>query len=60
MCCKQSNKNQEIAKLWTELRKKIPQLFEGIVVFPSILHGDLWSGNVGETKEGPGKSHKKI
>ena len=23
-------------------------------VKPSLLHGDLWSGNVGETDDGPG------
>ena len=34
----------------------IPQLFEGITVSPSLLHGDLWSGNVGESDHGPGVS----
>ncbi|GFT12232.1 ketosamine-3-kinase [Nephila pilipes] len=45
--------DRELTELWSELVLKIPGYFEGIDVKPSLLHGDLWSGNVGETKDGP-------
>uniref|UniRef100_A0A8C4WTZ0 protein-ribulosamine 3-kinase n=1 Tax=Eptatretus burgeri TaxID=7764 RepID=A0A8C4WTZ0_EPTBU len=34
-------------------QNKIPVLFEGLTITPSLLHGDLWGGNVAETSEGP-------
>lgn len=46
-------KDKEAKELWVQLKPKIPKLFEGIVVKPSLLHGDLWSGNAAETTEGP-------
>lgn len=45
----------ELKQLWPQLCSKIPGLFEGIVIEPALLHGDLWSGNVGESEDGPGK-----
>ena len=33
---------------------KIPELFKGIDIKPSLLHGDLWSGNVADMDDGPG------
>ncbi|GFR28714.1 ketosamine-3-kinase [Trichonephila clavata] len=45
--------DRELTELWSELVLKIPGYFEGIDIKPSLLHGDLWSGNVGETKDGP-------
>jgi protein-ribulosamine 3-kinase len=35
------------------LRADLERLLEGHQPQPSLLHGDLWSGNVGFTKEGP-------
>lgn len=31
----------------------LESLFEGIKVFPSTLHGDLWSGNIGSVEGEP-------
>lgn len=44
-------------KLWPALRSKIGSFFEGIEIEPALLHGDLWSGNVGENEEGPGTDY---
>lgn len=46
--------DEELRKLWPLLQRKISSFFEGLEVYPSLLHGDLWSGNIGENKEGPG------
>jgi len=40
--------------LWSRLKSKIPEFFKGVDVKPSLLHGDLWSGNVAEIQGGPG------
>ena len=37
-----------------KLKQKIPAMFEGLEVVPSLLHGDLWSGNFDETDDYPG------
>ncbi|VDK80177.1 unnamed protein product [Anisakis simplex] len=42
-------------QLWPELERKIPTYFEGCKkIVPSILHGDLWSGNYSYCPDGPG------
>lgn len=46
--------DNELSKLWPQLHARISRFFEGIVIEPALLHGDLWSGNVGENEEGPG------
>lgn len=46
--------DKEVQKLWPQLRCRISSLFEGLVIEPALLHGDLWSGNAGENEEGPG------
>ena len=47
--------DREARDLWSQLLPKIPKFFQDIEIVPSLLHGDLWGGNVAETKEGPGK-----
>ncbi len=37
------------------VQRKIPSFFTGIEIEPSLLHGDLWSGNAAESDSGPGK-----
>ncbi|XP_064392906.1 ketosamine-3-kinase-like [Halichondria panicea] len=39
--------------LLDKLKQKIPAMFEGLEVVPSLLHGDLWSGNFDETDDYP-------
>ncbi|XP_015781939.1 ketosamine-3-kinase [Tetranychus urticae] len=48
--------NREIGEYWSALQLKIPKFFKQISeipIKPSLLHGDLWGGNAGETEEGP-------
>lgn len=45
----------EARELWSELSLKLPEFFKDVAITPAFLHGDLWSGNVAETKDGPGK-----
>ncbi|XP_063850965.1 uncharacterized protein LOC135094637 [Scylla paramamosain] len=45
--------DREASELWSHLQLKIPQYFSGVEVFPSLLHGDLWSGNTAEMADGP-------
>ncbi|GIY84200.1 ketosamine-3-kinase [Caerostris darwini] len=45
--------DRELTELWSELVLKIPSFFEDLKIKPALLHGDLWSGNVAETSEGP-------
>ena len=47
-------KDNEAKSLWNELKTIMPQFFEGIEVKPSLLHGDLWSGNAGTVDGKPG------
>lgn len=35
------------------LQLKIPSLFSDVEIFPALLHGDLWGGNVAEDDSGP-------
>lgn len=45
--------SREINELWSQLQLKIPLFFKNIEIEPSLLHGDLWCGNVGETESEP-------
>lgn len=45
--------NREIIELWSGLQLKIPSFFKDLEIKPSLLHGDLWFGNVGETQHEP-------
>uniref|UniRef100_A0A8C5UL49 protein-ribulosamine 3-kinase n=1 Tax=Malurus cyaneus samueli TaxID=2593467 RepID=A0A8C5UL49_9PASS len=38
---------------FSPLQLKIPSFFSGIEIVPSLLHGDLWGGNVAEDDSGP-------
>jgi len=42
----------EARDLWRVLKPKINDFFDGIEVEPSLLHGDLWSGNAGSVNGG--------
>ncbi|XP_020589788.1 protein-ribulosamine 3-kinase, chloroplastic [Phalaenopsis equestris] len=42
----------EINEKGQQLIKKMKPLFEGIVIEPCLLHGDLWSGNISSDKNG--------
>lgn len=46
--------DSDVRSLWSRLKPKIPEFFKDVDVKPSLLHGDLWSGNVAETDDGPG------
>ncbi|EEC08540.1 ketosamine-3-kinase, putative [Ixodes scapularis] len=46
-------RDREAAELWTQLVHKVPGLFQDIDVAPSLVHGDLWGGNVAEHAGGP-------
>ena len=46
--------DKEVLELWPLLQRKLPGMFKGLEIMPSLLHGDLWSGNAAETKDGPG------
>ncbi|KAM8946959.1 ketosamine-3-kinase-like isoform 2-T2 [Pelodytes ibericus] len=48
-----SSGDREAIELWSQLQLKIPELFTDIEVVPSLLHGDLWGGNVAEVDSGP-------
>lgn len=48
-----SHGDREARELWAQLQLKIPQLFADVEVFPALLHGDLWGGNVAECSEAP-------
>ena len=45
----------EAQKLWQKLKLKIPELFVDLNIKPSLLHGDLWSGNAGTVDGKPGR-----
>ena len=48
--------DDEAKRLWQKLKPKIPEFFSGLDVKPSLLHGDLWSGNAGQADGRPGKN----
>ncbi|XP_059484159.1 ketosamine-3-kinase-like isoform X2 [Neocloeon triangulifer] len=42
--------DRELMELWSILQLKIPVFFpKEVKIVPSLLHGDLWSGNAAET-----------
>ncbi|KAM8786870.1 LOW QUALITY PROTEIN: fructosamine-3-kinase-like [Rhynchonycteris naso] len=44
---------QEARELWSQLQVKILDLFCGLEIVPTLLHSDLWLGNVAEDDLGP-------
>ncbi|NWX31409.1 KT3K kinase, partial [Notiomystis cincta] len=48
-----SSGDREARELWAQLQLKIPSFFCGVEIIPSLLHGDLWGGNVAEDDSGP-------
>jgi len=45
--------DKELNNLWSRLKSKIGDYFEGLTIQPSLLHGDLWSGNASQCKDQP-------
>uniref|UniRef100_A0A9J2Q6C5 protein-ribulosamine 3-kinase n=1 Tax=Ascaris lumbricoides TaxID=6252 RepID=A0A9J2Q6C5_ASCLU len=46
--------DRELMSLWPQLERKIPEYFKDCgPIIPSILHGDLWSGNYAYCESGP-------
>lgn len=50
--------DREANELWSQLQILIPRYFkafaeEEIIIKPSLLHGDLWSGNAADLEERP-------
>lgn len=45
--------DRDLSYLGKKLISILPEFFRGITVKPSVLHGDLWSGNYNSVKEGP-------
>ncbi|NXQ03864.1 KT3K kinase, partial [Vidua macroura] len=48
-----SSGDRKARELWAQLQLKIPSFFCGVEIVPSLLHGDLWGGNVAEDDSGP-------
>ena len=48
--------DREAWELWQRLQRCIPAMVHGVNIEPSLLHGDLWSGNVGEVGQQPGNT----
>ena len=49
-----NERDAEAKELWGRLKPTIPSFFEGITIKPSLLHGDMWSGNVASIDGNPG------
>jgi len=43
----------ELRKLWSSLKPSMSKFFQNVEVFPSLLHGDLWSGNMAQSGSDP-------
>lgn len=55
----ESHGDRELNELWSQLQVIVPKFFKHFEedkknnIFPSLLHGDLWSGNAAQLKDGP-------
>uniref|UniRef100_A0A915BWV6 protein-ribulosamine 3-kinase n=1 Tax=Parascaris univalens TaxID=6257 RepID=A0A915BWV6_PARUN len=45
--------DRQVLSLWPMLERKIPSYFVDCQIVPSLLHGDLWSGNYSYDSNGP-------
>lgn len=46
--------DHSVRELWDRVLRKYSSLFEDLdIIYPALLHGDLWSGNISETSDGP-------
>ena len=46
--------DKDLLTLWPQVVRNIPGLFpKDLEIIPSLLHGDLWGGNAGETSTEP-------
>lgn len=45
--------DRELRELWPQLQQKTKELLDDLQVEPSLLHGDLWSGNAGASRGKP-------
>eukprot|EP01112_Ceratiomyxa_fruticulosa_P018774 TRINITY_DN6055_c0_g1_i1.p1 TRINITY_DN6055_c0_g1~~TRINITY_DN6055_c0_g1_i1.p1 ORF type:complete len:300 (-),score=66.03 TRINITY_DN6055_c0_g1_i1:143-1042(-) len=52
LCKKNHPHDSEIQELGQKVKDVIPLLFRDLEVFPSLIHGDLWSGNTGALPNG--------
>ena len=50
---KRDYNDQEVNQIWPKLKSKLPDFFDGLDIKPSLLHGDLWSGNAGQVGTDP-------
>ena len=46
-------KDGELLKLWAKIEPEMSSFFNNIEIFPSLLHGDLWSGNMAQCGSTP-------
>ena len=46
-------KDKELLGIWPRFQEKIGDYFEGLSIKPSLLHGDLWSGNASQCGDKP-------
>jgi len=46
-------RDAEMSKMGEALIERLPEFFDGVEVRPSLLHGDLWSGNVSAVDGSP-------
>ena len=44
--------DEGLRKYGNKLLDRLPVYFEGLNIFPSLLHGDLWSGNMAADEKG--------
>eukprot|EP00092_Neocalanus_flemingeri_P002042 GFUD01002179.1.p1 GENE.GFUD01002179.1~~GFUD01002179.1.p1 ORF type:complete len:243 (+),score=54.24 GFUD01002179.1:176-904(+) len=46
-------KDGELHRLWAKIKPGISTFFNDLNIFPSLLHGDLWNGNIAQFDKTP-------